>query len=206
MTKSIRVISADCETTALSAHEGWAWAIGFAWADYANGKLLDIIQSKVIYIPIPKAYWNAETFKFCMQHDPLTINKLMVAAHELNIKDPHTIMLHNAISVAQEIKDLVKTTIAGLAHREYIVVTNHPDFDIPFIERAFPGIKDEKQGGFYYRAIKDMQSLLEGHLGIQGCKDYLDSRKKAFGEPKHTALEDAVAQLKTLVMSGAIKP
>lgn len=207
MSNTIRVISIDCETTSLSHLTGYAWAIGFAWTDYplnfiAGTVYKEPICTDLIEIPIPKAWWNSETWKFCYQHNKERLSQLMIKANELHCNSYEALELRMQDNYTWRLKQIVENLIRGLEKDEYIVVFNHPDFDMPFLQILWPSIKEK---GFYYRNIKDMQSLLEGHLGRQGTKEYLDARKKNFGEVKHSAKEDAEDQLKLLITSGAIK-
>ena len=212
MTNTIRVISIDCETTALSHILGHAWAIGIAWTDYPLSHVIGTVYKQpicheLIEIAIPKQWWNGETFRFCMKYNSTRLNELIVKAEqyqqEHGVFDSfEAVELYIQDQAAHKLVSTVQNLIQGLSKEDYIVVFNHPDFDVPFLQKIWPGFKDK---GFYYRNIKDMQSLIEGHLGRERTAQYLKSSKEAIGGVKHSASDDAIDQLKTLIRSGAIK-
>lgn len=212
MTNTIRVISIDNETTALNHILGHAWAIGIAWTDYPFNHVIGTVYKQpicheLIEIAIPKQWWNGETFRFCMQHNKTRLNDLMIKAaqheEEYGVLDSfEAVELYIQDQAAGKLYGIVQNLIRGLGKEDYIVVFNHPDFDVPFLQKIWPGFKDS---GFYYRNIKDMQSLIEGHLGRLQAAQYLKAMKEVIGGVKHSASDDAIDQLKTLIGSGAIK-
>lgn len=208
MQSNIRVISIDCETTALSHIEGYPWEIGFAWTDYPLNFVVgtvykEAICNDLIEIPIPKQWWNAETWKFCYTYNKDRMNKLALeAGKRLPFTGHLDLEMHIRKNYQPKLKQIVENLVRGLEKNEYIVVLNHPDFDMPFLQQVWPNIKES---GFYYRNVKDMQSLIEGHLGRKQAAIYLKASKEAIGGVKHSARDDATNQLKTLIRSGAIK-
>lgn len=199
MSKMI-VVSCDTETTSLNHFNGHAWAVGLyaVLIDKENNTWHEVLTEEYI-IPVHPSLWDKATLQWARENCG---NRLlnMLAKTVSNLVPQST--LHTA---QRSTRDTFIPYINAINFRREEVdnilwVFNHPDFDVPFIEQILPSFKDRVG----YRNIKDMQSLIEGHLGFAAAKEFMDENKPEAGIA-HTALADAIAQWELLWKSGAIK-
>lgn len=195
-------VSCDTETTALSHRNGYAWAVGlYPVLVDMEAKSWTAIAAEEYIIPIAPSLWDPGTFEWAKEKCGARLENMLQKVRTSKL------VPHNALLAAQKaMRDPLINFIGALnklyeeeAVKKYWVF-NHPDFDVPFIEQILPSFK-ERVG---HRNIKDMQSLIEGHMGFVAAKEFMDENKPEAGIA-HTALADAIAQWELLWKSGAIK-
>lgn len=195
-------VSCDTETTALSHRNGYAWAVGLsAVLVDMKAKSWTVLSAEEYIIPIAPSLWDPGTFEWAKENCGKRLENMLQKARTSKLV-PHSALLAAQKAVREPLINFIGT-LNKLYEEENIKkywVFNHPDFDVPFIEQVLPDFK-ERVG---YRNIKDMQSLIEGHMGFVAAKKFMYEHKPEAGIA-HTALADAMAQWELLWKSGAIK-
>lgn len=192
-------VSCDTETTALSHSNGYAWAVGlYPVLVDMEAKSWTSLAAEEYIIPVFPSLWDQKTLEWAKKNCGERLQNMLRQTVDTPVTD--YMMLHRQRKIVRDefisFIEFLKSFYEEENIKKYWVF-NHPDFDVPFIEQILPSFK-ERVG---HRNIKDMQSLIEGHMGFVAAKEFMDENKPEAGIA-HTALADAIAQWELLWKSG----
>ena len=202
MTPNKMIHMLDTETTSLSAKNGVMREVAIVSLSFdRRGTVIKKSEFQINLSTVP-SWWDDDTLTFTLTAHRIDPKHSMEA---LSILEESTVRL--AVAQREEAmrkfsEYLQEQTKGKLKPAQHLWIFNHPEFDIPFLEKE--GLDFRKLVG--HSNIFDMRSLLFG-AGFNKYQCY------AFGEEArtlnregvyHTALGDCYIQLDTLYLAGLL--
>lgn len=186
------MIMLDSETTHLDARVGKAWEIGMVVFDSNFNSL----ASHTAFAPLPRYYFDPDTYNWLVeQHGQAFMASAIDCDHTKGSEH---------IEAMQSCVDFIAQQIDKYGQKNVHLICNHPYFDIPIMWNSldYAGIKTDKDLGFYYRNIHDLQDLCRGTARGNFTKMYEDFKflqeQKGRGKVAHRALDDCYGQIQML--------
>lgn len=188
MTSKNIYIHLDLETASINPSTGKLWAIG-AVATNENYKVIESFY--IESLPHP-SLWDNQTLNWAID----TYGTDFLDRLNSEGKGDFRYVWQETIPVFSTwVENLGKLYETDQIHS----ITNHPNFDIAFLQTAY--LKRTQKMPFKYNYHWDMQSLLMGAMGVWGEYSLYELLEGAgFSKQKvtHNAVEDALRQCEIL--------
>lgn len=193
----------DTETTSLSASAGVMREVAIVslYCD-RRGQIYQKREFETKLPTLPRQ-WDDKTLAFTKKAHGLGEQNYRQALGIYDDQDTDTVSKQRSIAIGNTLKYIEGQTSLGIKPDQHLWILNHPEFDLPFLEKACIELRDLVG----HSNIFDLRSLMFG-AGFNKSECYaFGNEAKTLNKDKvyHSALGDCYIQLDTLHLAGLLE-